>query len=109
MGPVVYERERRSARMFKHIRVAVSGKNKAGKRFREAAETIVISADGGMLHVAQPLEIDVFLVLTSPFAQEEQECRVAYLGDDSEEGQHVGVEFLTPAPHFWGVDFKQPD
>jgi len=21
----------------------------------------------------------------------------------------VGIEFLTPAPHFWGVEFAQPD
>ena len=49
------------------------------------------------------------LVLTNPFTQDEQECRVVYLGDDSDKGQRVGIEFLTPAPRFWGVEFAQPD
>ena len=50
------------------------------------------------------------LVLVSPETQEEQECRIVYLGDTGERGIRVGVEFLTPAPHFWGIDFdgRQP-
>ena len=47
--------------------------------------------------------------LTNPFTQDEQECRVVYLGDDSDKGRRIGVEFLTPAPRFWGVEFTQPD
>ena len=50
------------------------------------------------------------LVVTNPFTQDEQESRIVYLGDDSsDKGQRVGIEFLTPAPHFWGVEFSQPD
>ena len=33
----------------------------------------------------------------------------AFLGSGSDKGQRVGVEFLTPAPHFWGVEFPPPD
>ena len=47
------------------------------------------------------------LVLTNPETQEEQECRVVYLGDPIEKGQRVGVEFLTPAPHFWGLELDE--
>jgi hypothetical protein len=46
------------------------------------------------------------LVLTNPETQEEQECRIVYLGEPVEKGQRVGVEFLTPAPRFWGVEFS---
>jgi hypothetical protein len=46
------------------------------------------------------------LVLTNPETLEEQECRVVYLGDPVAKGQRVGVEFLTPAPRFWGVEFS---
>ena len=31
------------------------------------------------------------------------------IGEDSGSGQRVGIEFLTPAPHFWGMEFSQPD
>ena len=49
------------------------------------------------------------LVLINPVTEEEQECRVVYLGDTSEKGTRVGVEFLSPSPHFWGVDFAPQD
>ena len=32
-----------------------------------------------------------------------------FLGDATDKGQRVGLEFLTPAPHFWGVDFVPTD
>ena len=108
-SPSGYVRDRRSSRVFLRVRVVVSGKNQDRRRFREACETIVINAHGGLLYLNQPLEDGTLLTLTNPFTQEEQECRVVYLGGDSEKGQRVGVEFLTPAPHFWGVEFAQPD
>jgi hypothetical protein len=104
-----YTQERRSSRVFMRLRVIVAGKNRNKRRFREVCETIVISAHGGLLYLSQEVEKDTLLVVSNPFTQEEQECRVAYLGDDSGKGQRVGLEFLTPAPHFWGVEFAQPD
>jgi len=91
------------------VRVVLAGKNRVRKRFRIACETIVINAHGGLLYLNQPIEDGTLLMITNPFTQEEQECRVVYLGGDSEKGQRVGIEFLTPAPHFWGVEFAQPD
>ena len=91
------------------LRVIVAGKDRNRKRFREACETIVINAHGALLVLSQSLDDDAQLVVTNPFTQEEQESRVVYLGDDSGKGQRVGIEFLTPAPHFWGMEFSQPD
>ena len=110
MGSPGYERDRRSSRIFMRIRVVVSGKNQTGRRFRETCETIVINAHGALLYTAQSVEMGKVLVLTNPFTQEEQESRIVYLGDDSsDKGRRVGIEFLTPAPHFWGVDFVPAD
>jgi hypothetical protein len=47
------------------------------------------------------------LVITNPETQEELECRIVYLGDPGDRGQRVGIEFLTPAPRFWGVEFVE--
>ena len=41
--------------------------------------------------------------------EEEQECRSVYLGDTSEKGTRIGVEFLSPSPRFWGVEFAPQD
>jgi len=104
-----FDNVRRSTRVFMRVRVVVAGKNSDSRRFREACETIVINAHGGLMYLNQPLAMDAMLVLTNPFTQEEQESRVVFLGEATDKGQRVGVEFLTPAPHFWGVDFVPAD
>jgi hypothetical protein len=104
-----FDKVRRSTRVFMRVRVVVAGKNSDSRRFREACETIVINAHGGLMYLNQPLAMDAIVVLTNPFTQEEQESRVVFLGEATDKGQRVGVEFLTPAPHFWGVDFVPTD
>jgi len=100
---------RRSTRVFMRVRVVVAGKNADNRRFREACETIVINAHGGLIYLNQPLHLDAVLVIANPFTQEDQECRIVFLGEATDKGQRVGLEFLTPAPHFWGVDFVPGD
>jgi len=104
-----FDKVRRSTRVFMRVRVVVAGKNSDSRRFREACETIVINAHGGLMYLNQPLDMNSMLVITNPFTQEEQESRIVFLGEATDKGQRVGVEFLTPAPHFWGVDFVPTD
>jgi hypothetical protein len=109
MPKLQYDTPRRSSRVFMRVRVVAAGKNLDGRKFREACETIVVSAHGGLLYFNQPLESGAMIVLVNPSTQEEQECRVVYLGEVADKGQRVGVEFLSPAPHFWGVEFAPAD
>jgi hypothetical protein len=101
--------DRRSTRIFMRVRVVASGKNISGRKFRAACETIVINAHGGLVYLDQEIAMDALVTLANPFTQEEQECRVVYLGESVQKGQRVGVEFLSPSPHFWGVDFVPQD
>jgi hypothetical protein len=101
--------ERRSSRVFTRIPVQARGKDVQGHKFRAKSQTIVINAHGGLLYLNEELELGADLVLINPATEEEQECRVVYLGDTSERGTRVGVEFLSPSPHFWGVEFAQQD
>lgn len=109
MVEAALENNRRSSRVFVRMSVVAKGRNLDGRSFREQAQTIVINAHGGLLYLNQPLEMGAEVVITNPATEEEQECRVVYLGESTEKGQRVGVEFLTPAPHFWGVEFPPPD
>jgi hypothetical protein len=102
-------KERRSSRVFTRIPVQATGKNTEGRKFRVKSQTIVINAHGGLIYLNEPLELGSELVLINPVTEEEQECRIVYLGDTSEKGTRVGVEFLSPSPHFWGVEFTQQD
>jgi hypothetical protein len=109
MAEVLLETPRRSSRIFKRVHVNAEGKNIMGRKFRESCQTIVINAHGGLLYLKAELAVGAMIVLANPFTQEEQECRVVFIGDDVEKGQRVGLEFLSPAPHFWGVDFTPPE
>ena len=100
--------QRRSSRVFTRIAVRAQG-TRSGRKFRENSKTIVINAHGGLLYLQEPLGLGAEFVLVNPLTEEEQECRVVYIGDSSEKGTRVGVEFLSPSPHFWGIEFAQPD
>jgi hypothetical protein len=101
--------QRRSSRVFTRIPVRATGKNTDGRKFRENSQTIVINAHGGLLYLHESLELGAQVVLINPVTEEEQECRVVYLGDMSDKGTRIGVEFLSPSPHFWGVEFAPQD
>ncbi len=109
MAEVIQECPRRSSRVFMRIRVIVEGKNIHGRKFRESCHTIVVNAHGGLLYLNQELDSGAMVALANPFTQDELECRVVFLGELGEKGQRVGVEFLTPAPRFWGVELTPAD
>jgi hypothetical protein len=104
MVEATFTSPRRSTRIFRRMPVKASGKDHNGKKFREACETVVVNAHGGLLLLKHEIKDGEMLVLENPATQEELECRVVFLGEPSDRGQRVGVEFLTPAPHFWGIE-----
>lgn len=105
MSDVTSPTRRRSGRVFHRIRIQAEGRAHDRKKFKETCETVVVNVHGGLLLLRNEVINGEMLVLTNPVTQEEQECRVVYLGDLVEKGQRVGIEFLTPAPHFWGLEF----
>jgi hypothetical protein len=105
MSEVLQAGARRSQRVFHKMRLQALGRSHEGRKFREICETLVVSAHGGLLMLNHEVDNGEMLVLVHPETQEEQECRIVYLGESGARGMRVGVEFLTPAPHFWGIDF----
>ncbi len=106
MSEVTAATPRRSSRVFHKMRVQAQGRAHDRKKFKETCETVVVNAHGGLLLLKHEVNDGEMLVITNPETQEEQECRVVYLGDLGDKGQRVGVEFLTPGPRFWGVEFS---
>jgi hypothetical protein len=98
---------RRSGRVFHKMRVQAQGRAHNGKKFKEACETVVVNAHGGLLMLKHEIDNGEMIVLTNPETLEDQECRVVYQGEPCEKGQRIGVEFLTPAPRFWGLEFSE--
>jgi hypothetical protein len=106
MSEVTFIAPRRSGRVFHKMRVKAQGRDHAGRKFREVCETLVVNSHGGLLMLKNEIDEGEMLVLTNPDTDEEQECRVVFLGGAGDRGQRVGVEFLSPAPRFWGVEFN---
>lgn len=105
MSEAVYVSSRRSPRIFHKMRLRAHGRSHDGKKFREVCETVVVNAHGGLLKFNNEVDNGEMVVLENPITQEELECRVVFVGDAGSNGQRIGIEFLTPAPHFWGIDF----
>lgn len=107
--PLANDEKRRSSRLFQRIGVQVRGLDPEGHKFRESCQTIVVNAQGGLIYLNETVELGGQVQITNPVTDEEQECRVVYLGDVSDKGQRVGLEFLSPSPHFWGLEFSEPN
>jgi hypothetical protein len=105
MSETLQASPRRSQRIFHRMRLQAAGRRHDGKKFREVCETQVVNAHGGLLVLRNEVDNGEMLVLLHPETLEEQECRVVFIGEPGNRGQRIGVEFLTPAPHFWGIDF----
>jgi hypothetical protein len=108
MQEAAFTANRRSQRIFHRMKLQALGRNHEGKKFREVCETLVVNSHGGLLMLKHEVDNDEMLVLVNPETQEEQECRIVFTGESGSKGIRVGVEFLTPAPHFWGIDFDGP-
>ena len=108
MTTVEFSTPRRSARIFRKMKMRAQGRAHNGKKFRETCQTLVVSAHGGLLTLKHEVDHGELLTITNPETQEEIECRIVFLGDLCAGGQRVGIEFLTPAPHFWGLEFAEP-
>lgn len=105
MNETAFSTARRSQRVFHKMRLQARGRAHDGRKFREVCETVVVNVHGGLLILSHEVDNGETIVLVNPLTQEEQECRIVFTGDSGNKGIRVGVEFLTPAPHFWGIDF----
>jgi hypothetical protein len=100
---------RRGGRIFYKMRVQAKGRAHDGRKFTETCDTVVVNSHGGLLLMKHEVDNGEMLVLIHPESLEEQECRIVYLGEICDKGQRVGIEFLTPAPHFWGLECDEKD
>ena len=107
--PLIDQDNRRSSRVFRRLSVQVRGVDPDGRKFKESCQTIVVNAHGGLIYLNESIELGDQVQVTNPVTDEEQECRVVYIGDVSDKGQRIGLEFLSPSPHFWGMEFAEPE
>jgi len=70
----------------------------------EKTETLVVNAHGALLLLATRVAVDEFVIVRNLKTGEELLCRVTLVGPSLMGKSQVAVEFIKPAPDFWGVD-----
>ena len=82
MNEALYTTSRRSLRVFHKVKVQAQGRSQDGRKFREICETLVVNAHGALLMLQHEVNSNEILVLVNPLTQEEQECRIVFLGGE---------------------------
>lgn len=100
---------RRSQRVLMQVPVRLRGKDSQGQDFEEFAETLAINAHGGLVLLTARVTSGSLVVMRHNKTEEEQECRVAFLGPVRGGKAEIGLEFSVPRPTFWRVAFPPED
>jgi hypothetical protein len=98
---------RSSTRISLHVPVLVYGWSKAEASFHEDTTTLLVNASGGLLPLASKVGLGDTVFVVNKVTQQEQECRVAYIGPEFEGRVEVGVAFKCPTPNFWRNNRKE--
>jgi hypothetical protein len=85
----------------------VYGWSKDESSFHEETTTLLVNASGGLMTLESKVALGDTVFITNKATQQEQECRVAYVGRDAQGKVRVGAAFKNPAPHFWRVNRQQ--
>lgn len=101
--------QRRSSRVTIAIPVVVYGKGPDQNIFVENVTTTVVNAHGGKFTLHAAVARQDTVVLKNPRTGVEAKCRMVYLKDSSAGQREAGVEFIEPAPRFWGIAFPPAD
>jgi hypothetical protein len=108
MAPVIHtetrpENRRRSQRIKVRIAVEVRLQTPGKKSLPEKTQAISVNAHGALVLLATPMAIDQLVVVMNVATKQELLGRVTSLGDSFMGKTQVAIEFILPAPDFWGV------
>ena len=100
---------RRSMRVLLSVPISVNGKTVQNHDFSEETRTLVGNAHGALISLAAPVVANQTIFVSNNATQETEECRIVYLGNTQAGKAQMGVEFLSPSPTFWQIDFPPED
>jgi hypothetical protein len=103
------QRKRRSGRIAKELAIVLLGTDTTVKMLSEETKTVVLSRHGAGVVSRYRFSPDELLTLRPPDSTKEAEIRlVGQIG--GEPGRYIcGVAFVDPDPHFWPMEFPEPE
>lgn len=98
---------RRSRRWPLDVTVYVYGHGPGKEPFHEEAHTLNVNANGALLLLSVPVQKGQHLMLTNQLTQQDQDCRVVFLGTRHSRTVETGVAFPRTNPNFWQIQSPQ--
>jgi hypothetical protein len=108
-GAVNQSDKRRSMRVVIEIPVGVFGQNLDGKIFEEQTSTATVNAHGARIFLEAVIDPQKPVLLTNTKTRMEVQCRIAYRKEIKTGRFEIGLEFTSPLPRFWGINFPPED
>lgn len=108
-SPAMGSSQRRSQRIFARVPIVIRGEGNPELPLQEETQTLVINAHGALVLLATKVTQGQKLFVKHKRTQEEQECRVVYMGPAEGGKTQVGIEFAVANPGFWHVSFPPTD
>lgn len=106
-APLGSER-RRGQRVLLRVRASIHVALQ-GQRETIDVATLSVNPHGAMVLMDRNLAPETRLVLEHAATKERVACKVVRSSQKMPEGFHVPLEFDSPAPDFWKIDFPSPD
>ncbi len=100
---------RRSQRVMLRIPILVRAEIEGEAPLEEDTFTMVVNAHGALIALAMKVRPGQNLALRNWGTAKEQACRVIHVKKNPFGKDEVGIEFPSPNPHFWNLDFPPPD
>lgn len=101
------KKRRRSRRVHARVRVTVRVQTRKRETITEETDALVVNAHGGLVLLTTTVARDEFLTVVNSKTGDELLARVTAVGPRFMGKAQVGIEFIRPAPGFWGI-FPHP-
>jgi hypothetical protein len=106
--PIASQERRRGQRVLLRIRANIHVALQ-GKATTLDAATLSVTPQGAVVVMKQNLPAETRLVLEHGGTKQRVDCKVARPSRETAEGFHIPLEFDSPAPGFWKINFPPSD
>ena len=97
------QKRRRSKRIRARVRIVVRVQGRNKETISEDTHSLVVNAHGGLILLGASVGHDQFVTVINPKTEQELLARVTAIGTRMMGKSQVGIEFIRPAPEFWGI------
>jgi hypothetical protein len=87
-----------------NLPVLVYGRREDEEPFQEETSVRVLNLRGGIITLATKVAPGQHLILINPVTDQDQQCCVAFVGQQYLGRNMIGIQFGRPAQEFWHID-----